>query len=54
MIRISIVQHLAGHPAPPPRQRYFELSRRILRILGDYPNRQRIQYLRAIAHKLTF
>ena len=54
MIRISIAQHSAGHPAAPPRQPYFELSRRILRILGDYPNRQRIQYLRSIAHNLTF
>ena len=54
MLRISIVQHLAGHPAPPPRKRYLDSSRRILRILGDYPNRQRLQYLRAIAHNLTF
>ena len=54
MIRISIVQHFAGHPAPPPRQRYLDSSRRILRILDDYPDRQRLQYLRAIAHNLTF
>ena len=54
MIRISIVQHLVGHPAPPPRQRYLDSSRRILRILDDYPNRQRLQYLTAIAHNLTF
>ena len=54
IIRISIVQHLAGHSAPPLRQRYLDSSRRILRILGDYPNRQRLQYLRAIAHNLTF
>ena len=54
MIRISIVQHLAGHPAPPPRQRYLDSSRRVLRILDDYPNQQRLQYLRAIAHNLTF
>ena len=54
MIRISIAQHFAGHPGPPPRQPYFELSRRILRILDDYPNRQRIRYLWSIAHNLTF
>ena len=54
MIRISIVQHLAGHPAPPPRQRYLDSRRRILRIPDDYPNRQGLQYLRAIAHNLTF
>ena len=54
MIRISIAQHFAGHPGPPPRQPYFELSRRILRILDDYPNRRRIRYLWSIAHNLTF
>ena len=54
MIRISIVQHLAGHPAPPPRQLYLDSTQKILRIQDDYPNRQRLQYLRAIAHNLTF
>ena len=39
VIRISIVQHLAGYPAPPTRQLYLDSSRRILRILYDYPNR---------------
>ena len=53
-IRISIVQHLAEHPAPPPRQRYLNSSWRIRRILKDYPNWQRLQYLRAIAHNVTF
>ena len=54
MIRISIVQHLAAHPTPPPRQRYLDSNRRIIRILNDYLNLQRLQYLRAIAHNLTF
>ena len=45
MIHISIVQHLEGRPAPPPRQRYLDSSGRILRTLDDYPNRQRLQYL---------
>ena len=54
MIRISIVQHLAGNPAPPTRQRYLDSSGRILRILDDFPNRQSLQYLRVIAHNLTF
>ena len=26
VIRISIIPHLAGHPAPPPRQRYSDSS----------------------------
>ena len=52
MIHISIVQHLAGHPAPPPpRQRYLDSNRRILKILDDYPN---YDNCRAIAHNLTF
>ena len=54
MILILIVQNLAGHSAPPPRQHYLDYSRRILRILDDYPNLQKLQYLRAIAHNLTF
>ena len=54
MTRISIVQHITGHPAPPPRQRYLDSSQRSLRILDDYPNRQRLQCLRAIAHNLAF
>ena len=45
LIRISIVQHLVGHPAPPPRQRYLDSSRRILKILDGYPNQQTLQIL---------
>ena len=52
MIRISIVKHLAWNPSPPPRQRYLDSSRRILRILDGYRNR--LEYLREIAHNLTF
>ena len=37
-----------------PRQHYLDSSGRILRILNDYPNRQRLQYLRATAHSLSF
>ena len=43
MIRVSIVQHLAGHPAPPPMQSDLDSSRRIRRILDNYPNQQRLQ-----------
>ena len=41
-------------PAAPPRQRYLDSNRRILRKLDDYPSWQRFQYLRAIARNLTF
>ena len=54
MIRISIVQHLAVHPAPSPMQSYLDSSCRILRILDDYPNRQTLHYLKTIANNLTF
>ena len=40
--------------SPPPRQRYLDSSRRILRILDDYPNRKSLQFLRVIAHNLIF
>ena len=54
MFCISIIQHVVGHPAPPPRQRYLDSSYTILRILDDYPNWQGLQYLREIAHNLLF
>ena len=54
MVRVSIIQQLAGHPDPQPRQRYLDCNRRIIRIVDDYPNRQRCHYLRAIAHNLSF
>ena len=54
MIRISIVQHLTGHPAPPPWQLYLDSSQGILRIQDNYPNRQRLHYLGAIVHNLSF
>lgn len=54
MICIWIVQHLAEHPAPPRREHYLDSSQGIYRILDDYPNWQRLQYLRAIAQNVTF
>lgn len=53
IVRVSILQHLGGHPAPPARRRYADCNARILRIVDDYPNRQTIDYLRSIAHNLA-
>ena len=54
LVRVSILQHLGGHPPPPQRRRYVDCNRRILAIVDDYPNRQTIPYLRSIAHNLSF
>lgn len=54
MIRVAIIMQIAGHQDPPQRQRYLDCGRRIVRIVDDYPNRQRLQYLRGIAHNLSF
>ena len=43
-ILVSIIQHLAGHPPPPQRQRYLDCNRRILTTVDDFPNRQILQY----------
>ncbi|QQP37197.1 Uncharacterized protein FKW44_017394, partial [Caligus rogercresseyi] len=41
LIRIDIIQQLAGHPPPLQRRRY----QRILTILKDYENREIVDYL---------
>ena len=47
LVRVSIFQHLGGHPPQPARRRYLDCNRRILRIVDDFPNRQRMNYLRS-------
>ena len=54
VIRVDILQQLGGHVDPPRRARYIDCNARIVRIVDDYPNRELIPYLRAIAHNLTF
>lgn len=54
VVRVSIFQNLGGHQPPSQRRRYADCNQRILRILDDYPNRQRMDYLRSIAHNLSF
>ena len=54
VIRVDILQQLGGHVDPPRRARYIDCNARIVRIVDDYPNRELIPYLRAIAHNLAF
>ena len=54
IIRVKILQNQGGHQPPPQRRRYADCNQRILQILDDYPNRQTLNYLRSIAHNLSF
>lgn len=51
---VTINQVLAGHPAPPTRKRYQDLTGRIANIVQDYENRHVLDFLRGIAHNLQF
>ena len=50
LVRAGVLQIQGGHPPPPQRRRYADNHARILRIVYDYANRGRINYLRSIAH----
>jgi len=52
--RVEIIQNLVGFQPQPQRRRYRDCNARILAIVDDYPNRNRMQYLRSIAHNLDF
>jgi hypothetical protein len=54
IIRVSILQHLGGHPPPPQRRRYADCNARILRIVDNFPNHETLDYLRRIAHNIGF
>lgn len=54
LIRVDIIQNLVGHPPAPQRRRYLDCNRRILAIVDDYANQNRMRYLRFIAHNLSF
>ena len=53
-IRVKINQNEVGHPVEPQRRRYLNCNRRILAIVGDFPNRETLPYLRSIAHNVRF
>ena len=44
--RVKIFQTVGGHPPSVQRRRYLNCNSRILAIVGGYPNRGVIQYLR--------
>lgn len=52
--RVEILQNLVGHQAEPQRRRYRDCNARILAVVDDYANRERMQYLRSIAHNIGF
>ena len=54
IIRVEIIQNLAGHPPPAQRTRYVDANQRILAIVDDFQNRGNMEYLPAIAHNLGF
>ena len=54
VIRAGVLQNQGGHPPPPQRRRYADNHVRILRIVDDYANRGRINYLRSIANNIDF
>ena len=54
VVRMGILQNEGGHEPPPQRRRYVDCNQRILRIVDDFPNCQRIDYLRSIAHNLAY
>ena len=54
VIHVDILQQLGGHVNPSRRARFIDCNARIARIIDDYPNRELIPYLRAIAHNLAF
>ena len=51
---MGILQNEGGHQPPSQSRRYVDCNQRILRIVDDFPNRQRIDYLRSIAHNLAY
>ena len=51
---IRLLQNQGRHAPPPQRHRYADCNARILRIIDDYSNRQILDYLRNIAHNLSF
>ena len=54
LIRAGILQNQGGHPRPPQRRRYADNHARIFRIVDDYGNRGRVNYLRSIANNIDF
>ena len=54
VVRVEILQHEGRHQPLPQRRRYVDCNQRILKIIDDIQNRQRIDYLRSIADNLAY
>ena len=50
---VNISEARAGHQPEPQRRRYQDSNRRIKNIVQDYHNRDRLQYLRGLAHSIS-
>ena len=50
---VNISQARAGHQPEPQRRRYQDGNRQIKNIVQDYHNRDRLQYLRGLAHNIS-
>ena len=50
---VNISQAQAGHQPEPQRRRYQDSNRRIKNIVQDNHNRDRLQYLRGLAHNIS-
>ena len=51
---LKIEQFLSGQPAQPSKKKYKEVALRIKAIVADYGNRPNLDYLRGLAHNLSF
>lgn len=51
---VTIEQHIAGTEGPPPKKKYKDCALRIKKIVDDVENREILDYLKGIAHNLSF
>ena len=51
---VQISHMLAGQPAPPQRRQYRECNKRIRTIVASFEEKKILDYLRGIAHNLSF
>ena len=52
-MHLRIAQDLAAVPAAPPKRAYRLLNQQIKNIVQDYPNRNTINYLRALSYTIA-
>ena len=54
LLRVDILQADGGHQPLAQRRRYVDCNARIIAIVDDYPNRDRMNFLRNIGHNIVF